>query len=106
MKFQVPQFIETETKVVGPFTLKQFLFVAGGVAMSASEFMLLPRGIVLYILEFLTIVFFGSMAFAKVDGQPLLNYAAYALAYLFGAKRSVYQIKQDEGPIIPTTHGQ
>ncbi len=30
MRFQVPQFIETETKIVGPFTLKQFLYIALG----------------------------------------------------------------------------
>jgi hypothetical protein len=105
MKFQVPQFIETETKVIGPFTIKQFLFVAGGIAMGSSEFLLLPNGIILYIAEFLTIAFFGGLAFGKVDGQPLLSYAAYALAYLFGTKRSVYQVKKDEGPIIPTNYG-
>ena len=29
MQFQVPQFIETEDKIVGPFTLRQFIYVAG-----------------------------------------------------------------------------
>lgn len=28
MRFTVPQFIEQETKIVGPFTFKQFIFVA------------------------------------------------------------------------------
>ena len=27
MQFQVPQFTETETKLIGPFTLKQFLWL-------------------------------------------------------------------------------
>ena len=31
MRFQVPQFIETETKIVGPFTLKQFLIYVAAV---------------------------------------------------------------------------
>ena len=30
MKFQVPQFIETEEKIIGPFTVKQFIFIAIG----------------------------------------------------------------------------
>jgi hypothetical protein len=30
MEFQVPQFIEVEDKIFGPFTFKQFLFIMGG----------------------------------------------------------------------------
>ncbi len=35
MNFQVPQFIEHEAKIVGPFTLKQFMYVgaAGGISL-------------------------------------------------------------------------
>jgi len=29
MQFQVPQFIDIEDKVIGPFTIKQFLYLAG-----------------------------------------------------------------------------
>ena len=37
MRFQLPQFIETEVKIVGPFTLQQFLWVAGGAAFTATD---------------------------------------------------------------------
>jgi hypothetical protein len=30
MEFQVPQFIEVEDKIFGPFTFKQFIFIIGG----------------------------------------------------------------------------
>jgi len=33
MQFNVPQFIETEDKLIGPFTLKQFLYLAAGGAL-------------------------------------------------------------------------
>ena len=36
MQFQVPQFIETEDKVVGPLTLRQFMYIAGAGAASAG----------------------------------------------------------------------
>ena len=97
MKAQVPQFIETETKIIGPFTLKQFMFVAGGVSMVAMEYMLL-NGVVFLIAAFLSLAFFGSLAFLKINGQPFLNYLAYMLAYLFGAKRYIIQVKQDNTP--------
>ena len=39
MRFQLPQFIETEVKIVGPFTLKQFLWLAGGAAILTLVYM-------------------------------------------------------------------
>ena len=33
MQFQVPQFIEIEDKIIGPFTVKQFIYLVGGAGM-------------------------------------------------------------------------
>ena len=33
MQFQVPQFLDVEDKIIGPFTIKQFLYLAGGVGL-------------------------------------------------------------------------
>ena len=38
MQFQVPQFVEVEDKIVGPLTLKQFLYVGGAVGASLLLF--------------------------------------------------------------------
>lgn len=105
MKFQVPQFIETETKIIGPLTLKQFLFVAGGVSMTALAYIMLS-GILFAVVALLIISFFGSLAFLKIDGQPFLNYLAYMLAYMLGSKRYIYRIKQDTNQFTPPPHGQ
>jgi hypothetical protein len=105
MKFQVPQFIETETKLIGPLTLMQFLFVAGGVSMTAMAWIVLD-GIFFAVVALLVLSFFGSLAFVKVDGQPLLNYLAYMLSYGLGAKRAVYQIKPDSNQFNLPKHGQ
>src|SRR3989344_88813 len=43
MKFQVPQFIATETKLIGPFTLKQFLWLASGGMLIFLLFAVLNR---------------------------------------------------------------
>ena len=37
MQFQVPQFLDVEDKIVGPFTIKQFIYLAGGVGMGYSQ---------------------------------------------------------------------
>lgn len=104
MRFQVPQFIDTETKLIGPFTLMQFLFVAGGVSLLAVVWILF-NGILFGILALLIAAFFGSLAFLRIDGQPFLNYLAYMLAYALGSKRAVYQIKQEPNQFTPPTHG-
>jgi hypothetical protein len=99
MRFQVPQFIETETKLIGPLTLKQFLFVGGGAAMLAMEFIIFS-GFWFLIIALPTAVFFGALAFVKIDGQPFINYLAYLLGYLLGSKQYVFRPKTQE-PTIP-----
>src|SRR3989344_2665997 len=34
MEYQVPQFIEVEDKIIGPLTLKQFIYLAGEAGFS------------------------------------------------------------------------
>ncbi len=99
-RYQVPQFITTETKLIGPLTLKQFLFVAGGVSMAAMEYVLL-NGMFFLLAVLPTLAFFGALAFAKVDGQPFLNYLAYMLAYMLGTKRYEYRPPQNQNPYTP-----
>lgn len=99
-KFQVPQFIETETKLIGPLTLKQFLFVAAGISMTALAWIAL-NGILFGIAAVLIIGFFGALAFVKIDNQPLLNYLAYMLAYALGSKRAIYKNKPEQNQFTP-----
>lgn len=42
MRFEVPQFIEIEDKIFGPFTWKQFVYLAGGIGLSAVIFFIAP----------------------------------------------------------------
>lgn len=39
MEYQVPQFIEVEDKIFGPFTLKQFIYLAGGIGLGVVIFL-------------------------------------------------------------------
>ncbi len=42
MRFEVPQFIEIEDKIFGPFTWKQFVYLGGGVGLAVVLFFTLP----------------------------------------------------------------
>ena len=69
MQFQVPQFIETEDKIVGPFTLRQFMYVAGAGLGSA----ILYFTVATWLWFILTIILLGGaigVAFVKVRGAP------------------------------------
>lgn len=70
MQFQIPQFIEVEDKIVGPLTLKQFLYLAGAAAVSFILFFLLQ-----FWLWLIITVIVGSIgvafAFIKYNSQPL-----------------------------------
>ena len=42
MEYQVPQFIEVEDKIIGPLTLKQFIYIAGASGLCIVFFVYLP----------------------------------------------------------------
>ena len=68
-QFQVPQFINIEDRIIGPLTLKQFLYLAGGAAVVLmSWFLLNPFFFV--VVSVPAAIFSGSMAFVKIGGRP------------------------------------
>ena len=95
MRFQLPQFIETETKIVGPFTLQQFLWVAGGAAFTFLFYMLV-KGVLFFFLAIPVALIFLALAFLKIDGVPLIVYASYSLSYLTNPKKYIFK-KEDDG---------
>ena len=75
--FQVPQFIEEKPKIIGPFTLAQFLYLAAAAAISFASFYVFT--FFLWIL--ITIIVGGAaaaLAFGKVEGQEMAKIAAKA----------------------------
>lgn len=85
MEFTVPQFIEREPKLIGPFTFKQFIFVAiAGGACFFLYFSIGKKNLPLFIL--IAIVLMGGslvLGFLKIKGYtlPILikNFFAYTI---------------------------
>ncbi|MBI4992420.1 MAG: PrgI family protein [Candidatus Harrisonbacteria bacterium] len=110
MNFQVPQFIETEDKIVGPLTIKQFLFLAVAGGISFALFFFLQFILWLIITLFLGIIA-ASFAFIKINGQSFTTIAFSALNfylkphfYLWQSKiasEKIPQIKLPESGISP-----
>jgi len=85
MEYQVPQFIEVEDKVVGPLTLKQFIYIAGAGGLCAVFFAYLNM-VVAFLLSALVVGLAAALAFYKVNGKPFINVLEAGFNYYTGAK--------------------
>ncbi|MDO8496592.1 MAG: PrgI family protein [bacterium] len=90
MKFQVPQFIATETKLIGPFTLKQFLWLAAGGGVIFLLFLTL-KSLIFFVVAIPIGAFFAALAFIRVNETSLINYVSYGINYLFNPKQYVFK---------------
>ncbi len=73
-KFIVPQFIDSEDKIFGPITVRQFLMMTAGAMFIFLSFKL--ADFALFLLEtILTVLFVFFFGFYKVNGQPFHTYA-------------------------------
>lgn len=72
MRFKVPQFIELEDKIIGPLTLKQFLyFLAGGMILFVLWFLLTLSVFIIVTIPVIGIAL--AFAFYKPHGRPLIS---------------------------------
>ncbi len=68
-QYQVPQFITIEDKVFGPFTIKQFLYLAGGgLLLVAARVFLAP--FIFWLVAGVIGGLAASFAFLKINEQP------------------------------------
>ena len=102
MQFQVPQFIETEDKIVGPLTLRQFLYLAAAAGLSV----ILYFSVQLWLWAGFSFFLFGigaGLAFIKVNGQPLVKVLASAAGFYFKPQTYVWQPEHPELPKTAST---
>jgi hypothetical protein len=85
MQFQVPQFIEVEDKIFGPFTFKQFVYIAGGLGLSYLLWRLLPSLIAAPLLVGV-MGFAVALAFMQYNGRPFMVAIETAFFYLLHTK--------------------
>src|ERR1035437_9726274 len=85
MEYQVPQFIDVEDKLVGPLTLRQFIYVAGAGGLCIVFFSYLP--FIFAALFALPVAGFGAaLAFYKIDGKPFIQVLEAGFNYYLSKK--------------------
>lgn len=99
MQYRVPQFIEVEDKIIGPLTLKQFIYLAGGAGVAIVLWFLLPWFIAV-ILAAPIVILAVALAFYKVNNRPFIaaleamfNHFTNSKLYLW--KRKEARTKQE-----------
>lgn len=117
MRFEVPQFIEIEDKIVGPLTWRQFVYVAGGVGVITILY-LNTSFMIAVLLGFPIGVLSASLAFHKVNNRPfsifleaLVTYTAKKKLYLWKKETASSVIEKNyvnevPAPKLSNTYGQ
>lgn len=95
MEFTVPQFIEKEPKIVGPFTFKQFIFVGIAGALCIFLFFTLPFPLFIILAIFLLGGGF-ALAFLKIGKTSLPMFIKNFFSFL--AKPKIYLWKKKANP--------
>ncbi len=90
MQFKVPQFIDVEDKLFGPFTFRQFVYLAGGGGLIFIIYKLLP----LWIAIFLILPVAGLsllLVFYKINEKPFIFYLEAGFNYLISSKLFIWK---------------
>lgn len=90
MQFRIPQFIEIEDKIFGPFTWRQFIYMAGGAGLAFVIYKLLPLIIAAPIIVAVVSLAL-ALTFAKVNGRPFALALENFFSYLFKNKMYLWK---------------
>lgn len=96
-QYQVPQFITVEDKVFGPFTVKQFLYLAGGGLLVLGAYALLTP-FLFWPVAALIGGLAGSLAFLKVNEQPFPKVLKNMIFYLLRPRLYVWKKETPQNP--------
>jgi len=95
MKYQVPQFIEVESKIFGPLTLKQFIYLVGGAGLAFIVYVFFPLWLAIPF-EIPIVSLAAMLAFYKVNNQPFVKFAENAIKHFINARLYVWKKSPQE----------
>ena len=90
MQFKVPQFLDIEDKLFGPFTFRQFVYMAGGAGICFVLYKAV--GFLWGVLPILAIAGFSlALAFYRPNNKPFINMVESMITYLLQSKLYVWK---------------
>ena len=98
-QYKVPQDVEAEDKLLGPFTFRQFIYLmiaAGAIAMAWALFQVFP---LLALLPVPVIIFFAVLALPLKKDQPMETYLAAVVSFYLKPRNHFWIPGQKESTI-------
>ena len=95
-QYKVPQDVEADDKLLGPFSFRQFVYlmIAGGlIALAVGLFQLFP---LLAILPIPPVLFFGALALPLRKDQPMETYLAALVSFYLKPRKRIWEPGQRE----------
>ena len=90
MQFKVPQFLDIEDKIFGPFTFRQFVYLAGGAGLCFVLYKLL--GLLIGFIPMLVIAGISlALTFYRPNNKPLINMIEAGFKYFVQNKLYVWK---------------
>ena len=106
-QFQVPQFIETEDKIVGPLTMKQFGYVGVAGFVIFMLYFVLDTLLWLLVAGIFAAISIG-LAFGKVNGRPVISFVTAFIdsvwkpkVYVLRPSAAEHAVEAETPQIIP-----
>lgn len=112
-QYKVPQDVEAEDKILGPLSLRQFIYVVIGVAWAGLMWLLLSKFVIVMVVAILPVTgFFILMGFGRRQEQSFENYFVALIKFLVEPRFRMWQkdlsqdqlVRKEQKPveIIPT----
>ncbi len=95
MRFEVPQFIEIEDKIIGPFTWRQFVYVAGGGGAVVLLYLWNLPTVLFLLVAFPIAGLAGALAFYPVNNRPFSLFLESVFNYIFSKKLYLWRRKNN-----------
>lgn len=100
MRFKVPQFLEIEDKIFGPFTFKQFVYLVGGGGICFVLYKLL--GLLLGIIPMLIVAGISlALTFYQPNNKPLIDMVEAGFKYITQNKLYIWKRGKNKKNISP-----
>jgi hypothetical protein len=95
MQFKVPQFLEIEDKIFGPFTFKQFVYLAGGAGLCYVLYAWL--GLLIGIIPMLAIAGISlALTFYRPNSKPFLDMLEAGFKYSMQNKLYIWKRRKNQ----------
>ena len=90
MQFRVPQFLEIEDKIFGPFTFREFVYLVGGGGLCFTLYKLLG-----FLWGAIPILFIAGLSllltFYRPNNKPFINMIEYGFKYFTQSKLYIWK---------------